>query len=92
MVALGAVLAVVSPSLYAADVALLWDDSAHIAPTTSTVSRATSLFVAKGGGSGRSSPYGSEEYPFESRYTSVGRISGVVLSSKPPAGFSITFR
>ena len=79
MVALGAVLAVVSPSLYAADVAWLWDDSAHIAPTTSTVSRATSLFVAKGGGSGRSSPYGSEEYPFESRYTSVGRISGVIF-------------
>ena len=90
--AIGAVLAVVSPSLFAADVAWLWDDSAHVAPATSTVVRATSLLVAKGGGIGQSSPYGSEQDPFESRYMSVGRISGVVLSSKPPAGFSIMFR
>lgn len=92
MAAIGAVLSVMSPLLYAADVPWLWDDSAYIAPTTSTVTRATSLFVAKGGGSGQSSPYGSEEYPFESRYTSVGRISGVMLSSKPLAGFFIIFK
>ena len=90
--AMGAACALMAPSSAAADVAWLWDDSAHVAPATSTVSCATSLFVAKGGGSGRSSSYGGEEDPFESRYMSVGRISGVVLSSKPPAGFSIMFR
>ena len=92
MAAIAAALAVVSPSLSAADVAWLWDDSAHVASTTSTVSCTPSLLVAKGGGDGQSSPYGSEQEPFESRFMSVGRISGVVLNSKPSAGFSITFR
>ena len=76
----------------AGEVAWLWDDSARIAPTTSTVVRATSFFVAKGGGSGRSLQYGSEQEPFESRCTSTRSISGFVLSSKPPAAMAIIFR
>ena len=92
MVTVVAVWAFVSTSLFAADVAWLWDDSAHVAPTTSTVVRASSLLVAKGGGDGRFSPYGSEQMPFESRYTSEGRVSGVVLNSKPPASIVVIFR